>query len=110
MATIFEVPLPDSDSPRLTQITSLDGRDYVFTFDWNAREGKWLMELATADGVPLIQGVKLVANFPILRTLADDLRPPGLLYLTTPDGLDPDLQTISDARLVYVPEAELGSF
>jgi hypothetical protein len=48
---------------------SLDGNEYIFTFRYNSRERRWYMDLANADRTPLILGVKLVPNYPLLDGL-----------------------------------------
>jgi hypothetical protein len=96
------IPLPSSDQPYTEQSVSLDGRTYVFAFNWNSRSDRWSMSIATEDGDPIITGAVLVMNIDLLRTIPStlDYVPPGQIYLGG-DG-DPTLDTISNVTLFYI--------
>lgn len=72
----------------------LDGSDYEFRFQFNAREGFWYFDLLDADGNYIRAGVKVVSNFPVLRTCVATNKFPGLLaFLDTRDRpFDPGLE------------------
>lgn len=98
---IVSVPLPTE--PFTTQSTSLEGRSYKFTFDWNSRSDRWVMDIDTEDGDPVIHGAVLVIGIDLLRTVPStlDTSPPGQLFLAGTD--DPTFDTISSVSLIYVP-------
>ena len=82
-------------APYHSQKTRLDGRDYVLRFAFNQREGRWRLSIFDDEEQPILLGLKLVANWPLLRHYHYDPRiPPGelmVLDLTgdrTPPGLD----------------------
>lgn len=102
MAQLFTLPLPTRDEPNVTQTTSLEGRPYVFTFDWNSRTNRWTFALATESGTRILDGALLCIGFDLLRTVPNtlDFVPPGSLYLVGPD--DPTLETIGDCDLLYL--------
>lgn len=102
MATL-EIALPDSSTPHSIQSVSLEGRTYIFTFNWNSRADRWAFSIDTQDGTPVISGALLqVGPIDMLRTVPNTLDhvPPGQLYLGGPD--DPTLDTISRCALFYV--------
>ena len=82
----------------------LDGVLYRFAFQHNDRERRWYMDLKTGDGAPIRSGIKLVANFPLLRMLSAVNRPPGeILVLNTRNDDDPDLAGLGNlVQLAYV--------
>ena len=89
----------------------LSGRDFLLTFDWNGREARWYLSIATAEGVPIVSGIKLVCNWPLLRTNVSAERPAGELFClsaeksTEPPGFA-DLGV--RVRLLYYELSELA--
>lgn len=94
--------------PFFTQRTTLDGREYLLTFDWNQREQKWYLSIADQDEVPIVSSIKLVANFPLTHLLVDSRSPPGELFAmdTSGNGLDPLLSDLGTRVLLLYMDAE----
>lgn len=105
------VPCTPSGVARWTQRTALDGRDYLLTFDWNQRDGRWRLDVADAAGVPLATGVSLVTRGYPLAGVVDALRPAGDLVVVDATGandLDPGFADLGARfQLVYFTAAEL---
>lgn len=80
------IPCAPNAAARWTQRTSLGGRDYLLTFDWNERAGRWSLSLADQDGVAIASGVVLVAALPLLRRVIDARRPPGDIVVVDATG------------------------
>ena len=78
MPVIIETPMASTEY-YWTQITSLDGVPYELSFRFNSREQVYYLQISTLDGVPQVGGVKLVSNWPLLRTVNNPLAPPGEL-------------------------------
>lgn len=99
----FVIPLPDATEPDITQTVSLEGRTYVFTFDWNSRADRWSLSIATDDGVEILSGALLMLGVDILRTIPStlDFVPPGQLVAGGID--DPTLETMGGIALFYEP-------
>lgn len=74
----LEIPV-SVDTPLYTQRTTLDGREYILAFDWNGRENRWYLSILDVSGEPLANGIKLVANWPLLRRFTDPRLPTGVL-------------------------------
>lgn len=90
-----------------TMRTRLDGSDYVLTFQWNQRLGRWSMDVADQDSDPIASGIVLVTDFPLLSLVTDVRAPPGTLavYDTQSPQIDPTLDSLGIRhRLVYWPE------
>lgn len=99
--------------PYYTLRTRLDGRDYNMRFAWNERAERWHLDIMTDTGELLVAGIKLVANWPLLRFYHSDSRlPPGELSVIdlTPDGSPPglsDLEIGARCTLTYYPTTDL---
>lgn len=76
----------------------LEGRDFVFQFAWNEREARWYLSISDESAVPLVMGLKLVANWPLLRFYQPSNAglPPGELAAIdlTADGTPPGLEDL----------------
>ena len=60
------------------QRVELDGVDYALDLRWNAREGAWKLGLSRIDGTPLVVGLTLVSNRPMLERFRATVGvPPG---------------------------------
>ncbi len=59
-----------------SQTATLDGVPYLLTFRFNSREQAYYLTIAAGDGsATYAQGIKLVANYPLLMGYGDN--PPG---------------------------------
>ena len=96
------IPLPTKDQPFTSQSVPLDGRTYLFTFDWNSRTDRWTLSLSTEDETEILNGALLCMGVDLLRTIPAtlDYVPPGQMYLGG-DG-DPTLETIGNVSLFYI--------
>jgi hypothetical protein len=84
------IPTEFAGESHIEQRTALSGRDYVLRFDWNQRDGHWFLGLYQPSGAPIITGLKLVVNWPLLGARTETLRPPGELLVVDTRGLDED--------------------
>jgi hypothetical protein len=79
----------NSDITYSSQKTRLDGRDYVLRFSFNEREERWHLSVFNDQEEPLLQGLKLLTSWPLLRNHRyDDRLPPGELMVIDLTGLD----------------------
>jgi hypothetical protein len=75
------------DAPRWVQTVQLEGDIYTLSADYNVRADTWTMDIATADGETIVQGIRLVLNWPLLRAVDyDDRLPPGEFSVLDPTG------------------------
>lgn len=96
--TIVRIPTSITEQS-YTQRTSLDGRDYELTFQWNQRESKWYLDIRDQDGDDIAVGIKLVSNFPLLTRITDERRPPGQLMASDQTVIPGDGKTSFDPGL-----------
>jgi len=99
--------------PYFRQKTNLEGRNFVLVFSYNERIERWYLSIFDDEETPLLQGLKLVANWPLLRHYRHDIRlPPGELMAITQDGstAPPTLNELGEGKrveLVYLEAADL---
>lgn len=92
--------------PSYRQRTVLDGVEYVLELRWSMRERAWYLDLRDLNGRPLVLGIKLVANWPLLATFRTvEGLPRGELVVvdTRTPPRDPGLGELgADVQLVYL--------
>lgn len=111
------IPIPTSTTDRYwTQVTTFEGVDYQLSFRYSDRESCYYLQFSDLSGNVLLMGVKLVSNFPLLRSVIDPALPRGELYAITMSSddsparfgeLDADSGRVG---LWYATEAELVGF
>lgn len=79
------IPLP-TDSPFFDIQVVLTGIIFTLEFHWNEREGSWYFNIQTEDGQDIINGVKVVVDFPLARRSPNPLRPAGVLVASDTTG------------------------
>lgn len=105
----IEIPTR-SDLPLFSQITALDGKDYLLTFSLNSRDDRWYLTVSDENGALLADSVKLVVNFPLLRNLQDPNAPRGVLYLNSEGGAECGPNDLgSRCALIYTTKDEISA-
>ena len=94
------------------QIT-LDGDIFIFAFRWNTEGEYWTFDILDFASNPLIVGVKVVINYPLIHRYASDLLPKGeILAVDGSAKLErigrEDLGNV--VQLVYLTQAENDAF
>lgn len=79
-----------SDSPSFVETVSIGDTTYRLAFSWNEREGFWYMDISTDDDDPILLGLKLVANWELMRRFADERLPDGQILVLDQSGRDED--------------------
>ena len=71
-----------------TIVFPIDGVDYLFEFQYNAREDRWGLSITDPSGDPVVTGATIVLNVNLFTYASAALRPPGFLtcaWLGTPE-------------------------
>lgn len=92
-----------ADEVLYSQVTALDGSDFILTFALNLRDGRWYLDLADQDASPIALNIPLVLNWDLLRRVIDPRRPPGKLVCVEPasgPGVAPTLLYVEAAELL----------
>lgn len=74
------------DTASFSESVTLDGNEYRLRFYWNTRGQFWSMDIADANNNPLVSGVKLIANFPLLIQHTEEGLPPGDFFIVDPSS------------------------
>jgi hypothetical protein len=84
----------------------LDGAKFYFDLRWNARDGAWYMSISDRDRAPIVSGVRVVTNWPLLRRCVDPRRPAGTIIAidSTEEG-DPGLTDLGGRVVLTYTEA-----
>ena len=77
--------------PLYQERVRLEGRDYIFRFDWSSREERYYMSIKDQDETNLLIGLKVIANWGFLiRTKFNTALPPGdLIAIDLESGGEP---------------------
>jgi len=79
MATELEI-IPVSEFPDFTESLILNGVSYNIGFTWNTRFEFWTMSIQDANGVELINGVKVVLNYELIASFPSRGLPDGEIW------------------------------
>lgn len=105
--------IPTSTDPTVgnyVQRTRLDGKDYELGFDWNPRDKNWYLTLSDTNGSPIVSGVKIVLDFPLLYRVVDERAPTGELIASDLSGaqLPPKIDDLGTRVVLrYYPAEDL---
>ena len=56
----------------------LDGVQYLMRFTWNYYAQRWSFGIFTMQKEPIVQGIRIVPNFPLNLNIANKLLPDGV--------------------------------
>lgn len=89
MTSFILTTRPDLDN--YEQRVELDGIEYRLALAWNRRGEHWSLLLSLADGSPVVSGIRIVADTPLLAAVSHPDRPIGELVALDTSGasLDP---------------------
>lgn len=86
---MIDLPITQ-EGPHFSFVSDLEGVAYTFEFRWNDRESGWFLTLGDGEGVPIVAGVRVVVNYPLLSRFTDARLPTGFLFAFDSNGLDED--------------------
>ena len=92
MPQLYQIQtLTDGQTPYYSEQVSLSGQDYLLTLNWNTYGEFWTLDLASADGTPIVYGRTLVLGLDLLECIplpasASRPRPPGPLFVFQSGG------------------------
>ncbi|MDF3793519.1 hypothetical protein P3S48_22845, partial [Enterobacter hormaechei] len=79
---------------------------------WNERFGFWSLGIYDRESLPIITGVKLVQNYPLLKNFSFDNFSGDIYFIRTyGEKVRPDIDSIGgDHLLVYATKEEIDEF
>jgi len=110
---IHRIPCAPAGASSWSQVTALDGTEYLLTFVWAQRLGAWLLSIADGAGVAIASGLVLTTGRSLLVGVVDPRTPPGAVVVVDQTGAgdaDPGFTDLG-ARfsVVYLDVAELAA-
>ena len=110
----INIPLR-SDLPHFDLQAVLSGVVFTLEFKWNTRERAWYLNVQSETGDDVINGVKLIVDFPLGRRTPSRARPAGVLIAvdTSDAGQNPGWDDVAQkgdlgnrVQLLYYEPAE----
>lgn len=106
------IPMEEAgDDGNFRYRVELDGVFFQHTLRYNARDAAWYLAIENTEGVVIRAGIKVVINWPLLRTVVTEGKPAGELIAldqretVLDEAQDPDLEALGvDVLLAYVDE------
>jgi len=104
--SVFIIPTR-TDVEHYEQQVDLDGAFYTLLFAWNHRAEAWFLSLSLSDGTPIMSGMKVVADTPLLHYCGHPSQPPGSIMAvdTSGAGERPGLDELGGRVLLMYQEA-----
>jgi len=106
---VVKLPIYSKENPDFTYRVELGGRLCAIRMTWNVRANAWYFTIQDDLG-GRIDGVRVVSNFPLLRTHKGQIALIGdILVLSNADPVqDPEYDSFDSTHsLVYMTPAEL---
>ena len=85
------------DSPYYSYSSPMFDKTFIWTFTYNTRMKKWVVQLSSSDGTPIVSGLILSADYPHFLDYVNDFN--GVLVLS-PIGKR-DNETISNPYEIF---------
>jgi hypothetical protein len=105
--------LPIFDLPDFIYTIDLGSLTYRVRFNWDTREERWYFSLFEADETPIITGVKVLHDSPLLYNLALSKFDHGYImaYGPTSNFNPPNRETLlTDFTIIYKSFEEVNEF
>jgi hypothetical protein len=105
-----------TDQPYYSFRVRLEGRDFGFSVQYSTRQDLYYLSIADSSGTPLVTGLKLVTNWPLLEYYQADPRlPQGELFaMSTTTNTSPahfgELGAGKRVELTYFEQADALAF
>lgn len=77
----IEILVPDMNDS--FSKVAIAGKEYLLRFTWNDTKGRWCFGIYTIMREPIVQGIKLVPQFPINIQYIDERLPSGVFGVYT---------------------------
>ena len=100
---IFEALKPLTNTTDQLLDVVLSGNPYTLRILWNERHGYYSLSVFERDGPAIVEGVKMVKNYPLLGRFKNPLLPAGELFFVDPKNRPtrPGYEAFTDYLLTY---------
>lgn len=91
MSSLVTIPVAPGVPAQDVTVT-LDGRRFVLRLDWNARIGRWMLDLSTENGAAILRAKGLALRADLLRQVRYRTdAPPGVLMAIDTQAQDAEV-------------------
>lgn len=87
--------------------TTLEGTAYTFRIKWNFRASRFVMDLLTEQGEPILEGVPMVVSWPLIGRFKDERLPPGEIFVLdiTDTNSEPGEESLGTTHFVMYADS-----
>ncbi len=106
------IRIPFIEAPSFTEELNIEERTYKFQFVFNSRSEAWSLSIFDPRSNPIVEGIRLVLNYELIRIHNYLPIPPGHLFVVDTDATNEapiafeDFTNQRALQLVYFTEAE----
>jgi hypothetical protein len=102
--------IPFKEPSNWREQIELDQIIYILEFTWNALNEFWSMDIYSGNETPIILGIKIVPNYPLLAAFSAEGQPPGQIICQNIVGAPDTIGRFDMSQkfeLVYYADGEL---
>ncbi len=102
--------IPFKEPSQWQEQIELDSQTFILSFSWNAMNEYWVMDILTRDLVPLILGIKVVANYDLTAQYVVNNKPSGDIVCENIIGGQGKIQRYDMGEVTELIYYSLGEF
>lgn len=102
--------IPFKEPSQWQEQIELGNQTFVLSFSWNAMNEYWVMDILTRDLVPLILGIKVVANYDLTAQYVTNGKPRGDIVCENIIGGQGKIQRYDMGEVTELIYYALGEF
>lgn len=102
--------IPFKEPSQWQEQIELGNQTFVLSFSWNAMNEYWAMDILTRDLVPIILGIKVVANYDLTAQYVTNGKPSGDIVCENIIGGQGKIQRYDMGEVAELIYYALGEF
>lgn len=106
---ILKLPV-SSEFPKFKFNTELDTETFIFSFRFNERMDRWIMNISDATEIPLIMGIPVLLGVPFYEQFKNPSLPKGRLFAINPESANTEAGSEDLGKSVFIFYSDEGDF
>jgi len=104
---LLEIPVIKSEDAYEFSL-SIESVLYFFSFNYNLRRKRWLMDISNADKEPILYGVSMLTDVDIMNRFKSEDLPPGIFLVFDLSGIskNPEELDFGESVILLYEESE----
>ena len=102
--------IPFKEPSQWQEQIELDNQTFILSFSWNAMNEYWVMDILTRDLIPIILGIKVVANYDLTTQYVVNNKPLGDIVCENIIGGQGKIQRYDMGEVTELIYYSLGEF